>query len=224
MAGNRKAAEAMVFSILEDLLPGSKNKEIYENIFEWMSDEAFDEWINGLEAKRTYLALIAPELVGPQLSVERNLEVAERWGHQFFHRIWMDERNDIPSYLTNDSYLVVDGPLKRQAQFLVKKISIPEDNRSIDNLTGQPTGKSKGSKISWPEVQILNALGGFDDTITEFIKHRGGDLDAFNAMNTMIANTGGVDLDAINSLGTHVQSVRSLATLLRAMHLQNTLP
>jgi hypothetical protein len=118
----------------------------------------------------------------------------------------------------------VDLPLKRQAQFLIKKISIPEDNRSIDTFTGQPTGKSKGSKISWPELQILAALGGFDDTITEFFKMRGGDLQAFNAMNNMIANTGGVSLNAISALGTKVTAVRSLSTLLTSMHLTNTLP
>lgn len=220
---NRKAAEKMVFEVVEAILPGSQNKQIYENIFKWMSDEDFDTWIKGLEQKQTYIAVIAPELTGPQLSTERNLDTAEKWGHKFFQRIKMDAANGAPAYLSNDKYLIVDGPIKRQAQFLIKKISIPEDNRSIDILTGQPTGKSKGSKISWPEVQILSALGGFEDTITEFIKFRGGDLQGFNAMNTMISNTGGVSIAAISSLGTQVQAVKSFSTLLRSMHLQNTL-
>ncbi len=220
---DRKAAEAMLFEVIEALLPGSDNKRIYEEIFEWMSDSDFDRWVTGLERQETYIALIAPELVGPQLNVARNLDVAEAWGHEFFQRVRMDPRNGGPSYLSNDKYLIVDGPIKRQAQFLIKKISIPEDNRSIDTLTGQPTGKSKGSKISWPEVQILNALGGFEETITEFIKYRGGDLQGFNAMNTMIANTGGVSIAAIGSLGTQVQAVQSFTTLLRAMHLQPTI-
>ena len=106
---------------------------------------------------------------------------------------------------------------------MIKKISIPEDNRSIDTFTGQPTGKSKGSKISWPELPILAALGGFDDTISEFFKFRGGDLQGFNAMNNMIASTGGVSLNAVNSLGTKVKAVQSLSTLLTSMHLTNSL-
>ena len=169
------------------------------------------------------MALIAPELSGPSLSVERNLDLAESWGHKFFERIWMDSQNGSPSYLSNDKYLIVDLPLKRQAQFLIKKISIPEDNRSIDTFTGQPTGKSKGSKISWPELQILAALGGFDETISEFFKFRGGDLQGFNAMNNMIANTGGVSLNAVGSLGTKVKAVQSLSTLLVSMHLTNSI-
>lgn len=222
MAGNRSAAEQMVFECLEEILPGSENRKIYQDIFRVMTDDDFDLWIKKLMSKEIALAIIAPEKSGPQLSVERNLDVAEKWGHKFFERIWMDPQNGSPPFLSNDEYLVVDFPLKRQAQFLVKKISIPEDNRSIDNLTGQPTGKSKGSKISWPEVQILSALGGFDNTIVEFIKFRGGDLQGFNAMNNSIHSTGGVSLEAISFAAGKVKAVQSLSTLLTSMHLTNT--
>ena len=192
MSGNRKAAEEELLSCIEQILPGSENSRIYQDILKGMPDNEFDQWIADLESGARRLALIAPELVEPSLSVERNLDLAEKWGHKFYERVWMDPQNGSPSYLSNEPYLVVDLPLKRQAQFLIKKISIPEDNRSIDTFTGQPTGKSKGSKISWPELQILAALGGFDETIAEFFKFRGGDLQGFNAMNNMIANNGGV--------------------------------
>lgn len=224
MAGNRKAAEVELLECIEAIFPGSANTKIYQDIFSVMPDADFEQWINDLDSGVRYLALIAPELSEPSLSVESNLDLAEKWGHKFFERIWMDPQNGAPSYLSNDSYLIVDLPLKRQAQFLIKKISIPEDNRSIDTFTGQPTGKSKGSKISWPELQILAALGGFDDTISEFFKFRGGDLQGFNAMNNMIANTGGVSLNAVASLGTKVKAVQSLSTLLTSMHLTNSLP
>jgi hypothetical protein len=225
MFGNRKAAEDMLLNeVIEGILPGSINTQIYRDILKVMPDDEFDKWIDDLESGARYLAIIAPEKTGPSLSVERNLDLAETWGHKFFERIWMDPQNGSPSYLSNDEYLLVDLPLKRQAQFLIKKISIPEDNRSIDTLTGQPTGKSKGSKISWPELQILAALGGFDNTITEFFKFRGGDLQGFNAMNHMIAQTGGVSLDSVGDLGTKVKSVQSLSTLLTSAHLRNSLP
>lgn len=223
MSGNRKAAEAELLSCIEQILPGSENSRIYKDIFKVMTDADFDQWINDLESGARHLALIAPEFKEPSLSVERNLNVAEKWGHKFYERIWMDPQNGSPVYLSNDPYLVIDLPVRRQAQFLIKKISIPEDNRSIDTFTGQPTGKSKGSKISWPELQILAALGGFDETIAEFFKFRGGDLQGFNAMNDMIANTGGVSLNAVGSLGTKVKAVQSLSTLLSSMHLENNL-
>lgn len=223
MAGHRKAAEEEVFNVLESLLPGSQNTSIYRNIFAAMPDEEFERFINELESGERPLAIIAPELGPVTLDVSRNLDVADKWGHNFFERIWMDPQNGSPPYLSNDTYLVVELPLKRQAQFLIKKISIPEDNRSIDNLTGQPTGKSKGSKISWPELQILASLGEFDNTIEEFIKVRGGDLTSFNAMNHMISTTGGVSLKSISALGGKVKSVQSLSTLLTSMHIANTL-
>lgn len=224
MLGNRKAAEAELLNVIESILPGSPNTGIYQDIMKGMSDQEFDQWMDDLEKGVRYLAIIAPEKGAQTLSVERNLDLAETWGHKFFERIWMDPQNGSPSYLSNDEYLVVDMPLKRQAQFLIKKISIPEDNRSIDTFTGQPTGKSKGSKISWPELQILAALGGFDETISEFFKFRGGDLQGFNAMNHMIAETGGVSLNSIGTLGTKVKAVQSLSTLLTSSHLTNTLP
>jgi hypothetical protein len=224
MSGNRKAGEEMLYACLEDILPGSENVAIYKDIFAVMSDDDFERWIGQLESGEISVAIIAPEGRQPALNVGRNLDVAEKWGHRFFERIWMDPQNGGPSFLSTDEYLVVDYPLKRQAQFLIKKISIPEDNRSIDNLTGQPTGKSKGSKISWPELQILTSLGGYEQTIIEFIKYRGGDLQGFNAMNNMITNTGGVSLKAISVLGTRVKAVQSLSTLLTAAHLSNTIP
>lgn len=222
MSGNRKAAEAELLSCIDQILPNSENGHIYQNIFKVMPDHEFEKWIEDLESGERYLAVIVPELGKVTLDVERNLNVADQWGHKFLERVWMDPQNGAPAYLSNDEYLVVDLPIKRQAQFLIKKISIPEDNRSIDTFTGQPTGKSKGSKISWPELQILAALGGFDNTIQEFFKFRGGDLNGFNAMNNMISNTGGVSLHAIDQLGTKVKAVQSLSTLLTSMHISNT--
>lgn len=224
MDQNRKAAEKELLACIEAILPGSPNTQIYRDIFKGMPDNEFDRWIVELENGTRQLSIIAPEMVQPTLSVERNLDLAEEWGHKFYERIWMDPQNGSPAYLSNDSYLVIDLPMKRQAQFLIKKISIPEDNRSIDTFTGQPTGKSKGSKISWPELQILAALGGFDETISEFFKFRGGDLQGFNAMNDMIYRTGGVSLNAVGTLGTKVKAVQSLSTLLTSSHLTNTLP
>jgi hypothetical protein len=153
--------------------------------------------------------------------VERNLKVAKQWGHEFFEKIWLPGP-DGQMYLSPIPYLVIELPLRRQAQHLIKKISIPEDNRSVDNLTGQPTGRSKGSKLSYPEFQVLAALN-LDANITEMAKYRGGDTGGFNAMNKQIANTGTVSQESIEHLSTGVESTKTLHTLLVAMHLSNTL-
>lgn len=222
MAGNRKAAEKVILDRIDALLPGSPNAQLYKDLFASMSDKQFDELMKGIEDGTKRLALIAPNLNEHKLSIERNLALAKKWNHNFFERIWIDKKDGTPPYLSPVKYLVVDLPLRRQAQLLVKKISIPQDNKSVDDFTGQPTGASKGSKISYPETQIMAAKG-LDSSLTEMLKYRGGDTKGFNAMNTMIARTGGVSLASIEQLGTRVKSTDTLSKMLTCMHLENTL-
>jgi hypothetical protein len=232
MAGNRKAAEAVVLEYIEKLIPVSGNVDIYRNLFASMDDAAFALWIEQLERKEIRLAVIAPNLTAhdegqhknhlTRLDIERNLAIADELGHNFFEKIWIDNGNDIPPYLSPIPYLVVDLPLRRQAQLLVKKISIPEDSKSVDDFTGQPTGKSKGSKISYPETQIMAALN-LDNNLKEMLKYRGGDEKGFDALNTAISKTGGVSLKSIEKLGTQVKSTQTLSIILTCMHLSNTL-
>jgi len=222
MAANRKAAEAVILKYVDKLLPGSENTKLYKDLFAGMSDKQFDEWMGKLEAGEIRLAIIAPNLNEPKLEIERNLALAEELGHQFFERIWIDGSNEVPPYLSPIPYLVVDLPLRRQAQLLVKKRAIPEDTRSVDDFTGQPTGKSKGSKISYPEMQILMALD-LPASLIEWLKFRGGDVKGFDAMNRAISETGGVSLNAIAALGTKVKSTQTFSTFLTCAHLENTL-
>lgn len=220
MAGNRAAAEASILKDLNDIIPGTENIELYKKFFATLSDEEFDAFIKKLENEETYLTMQIPNMGKEKISLQNNLDVAKKWGHQFYERIWMDEGNDIPPYLTNYRYLVMDLPLRRQAQLLTKKISIPANNINIDNLTGQPTNQSKGSKISYPELQILAALG-LEKSTLELIKYRGGDLKGFNMMNSQISKTGGVNTDMLDKLGTRVRSTSVLSTYLKAMHINN---
>ena len=222
MAGNRKAAEAVILKFVDKLLPGSENTKIYKDLFASMDDKQFDEFMQRLDSGEIRLAVIAPNLNEPKLEIERNLALAEELGHQFFERIWIDGSNEVPPYLSPIPYLVVDLPLRRQAQLQVKKTSIPEDTRSVDDFTGQPTGKSKGSKISYPEMQILMALD-LPASLTEFLKYRGGDVKGFDAMNAAISDTGGVSMNTIAHLGTRVKSTETLSVFLTSMHLGNTL-
>lgn len=222
MAGKRAEAEAFILTNINKIIPGGGNKEIYEKLFASMNDEQFEEFITGLEQGTIRLAIIAPNMTKNALSVKRNLDLAKELGHEFFEQVWMDGKAGSPPYLSQQKYLVVDLPFRRQAQLLVTKISIPEDNRSVDNLTGQPTGPSKGSKISYPEVQILAAMS-LDSTLTELLKYRGGDQAGFNAMNDAIGRTGAVSQKAIENVGGKVKATQALSTYLTAMHLSNTL-
>ena len=220
---NRRGAEAKLYAMLEELAPGSPNTKYYKDYLGAMSDSQFHEWYKGLKDGSNFLVIQQTNLGAKHITVERNLALAKKWGHEFFERVWMDAANGAPSYLSNEKYLIVKLPLRRLAQILRKKISIPEDNRSVDLLSGQPTGASKGSKISYPELQILQARN-LPHTTIELIKFRGGDTVGFNAMNDQIHKTGGASIQALAKLGTKTKSTETLATYLTAMHLEHTLP
>lgn len=219
---NRSKAQAFIIEQIEAMMPGSDNTKIYQDFFEQMSDDDFDAFMKDIQSNAKKLAIIAPNFGKQRLSVERNLAIAKKLGHSFFERIWIEGTGDVPTYLTPIPYMVVDIPLRRQAQLLIKKISIPEDNKTIDNMTGQPTGASKGSKISYPELQVLAAMK-LDNCTVEMLKYRGGDMGGFVAMNKMISRNGGVSLQAIEQYATGVESTRTLKTFLTCMHLENTL-
>lgn len=222
MAKNRKPAETFILEYIEKIMPGSENTQIYKDMFATMTDEQFEEFITNIKEGKSNLAITAPNNHKFSLNLDRNFKIADELGHNFFQRIWIHSDGQRPTYLTPVPYMVVKLPLRRQAQLLVKKISIPEDNKSVDDLTGQPTGKSKGSKISYPEAQVLAALG-LDSSLNELMKYRGGDLKGFDAMNRLIARNGEVQLDALEPYASGVESTKTLKTILTAMHLKSTL-
>lgn len=222
MPGLRAPAQEHILKYVDRIDPSGHNRTLYEAKFAAMDDVAFERFIDNLEAGHERLALVAPNFSEVKLDVERNFGIADELGHNFFQRVWMPSVNGVPKYLTPIPYLVVDLPVRRQAQLLEKKISIPQDNNTVDDFTGQVTGASKGSKISYPEVQVLMAMG-LEESATEMLKVRGGDEGAFNAMNTMISRSGGVSQKAIQPYATGVQSKAALHTLLTCMMLSDTL-
>lgn len=222
MAKNRKAAEAFILEYIDKLLPGSPNKAQYEAFFKSMSDSEFDQYMSDLASGAKFLTIKAPNYSRPALSVRRNLDIAKELGHHFFQRIWIGPKGDMPAYLTPIEYLIVDLPLKRMSQTLKKKISIPDSNKVIDATSGQPTGDSGRARISYPEMQIMAAMG-MDHCVTELIKYRGGDLKGFNAMNAMISRMGSANQSTLSHFASGVESTRTLKTFLTAAHLKNTL-
>lgn len=226
MAGNRAAAEAVILKRIEQMCPGGPTTQIYRDLFAAMDDTAFAAFMHKLKTKQIGLVLIAPNLAkdkASRMSVENALALGEEMGHQFYKRILINPGDGrTPAFLTNKAYLVLRLPYRRQAQLLEKKARIPKHNRSIDEMTGQVTGDSKGSKLSSPEIQVLAALN-LPNMITEQIKYRGGDVKGYDAMANMIDKTGAVSMDAISHLAGGVESTKTFSTYLTAMHLSNSL-
>lgn len=217
---NRKKATEVLLSYIERILPG-ENKKMYEDLLSKMSDADFDAYMKKLGSGEETLFLVAPNLSESKVSVENNIKIAKELGHEFFQRLRLTDAATGVTYLTPIPYLVIDLPLRRQAQLLTKKLSVPDNNQHIDERTGQPTGDSGSSKLSFPEIQAMYAQG-LDKTLEEMLKYRGGDEEGFRAMNKEIIEKGGVSLNALPNNGK-VKSLETFSIFLKAMHINNNL-
>lgn len=220
---NRKKTEDFILTYIDKILPGSPNRTLYENYFRTLSDTEFEQFIMDLDSGKRQLFITAPNFSPFKLSVENNIKIAKELNHDYFHQLWISETAECPRYLTPIKYFVVDLPGRRASQSLVKKISIQETDKTVDILSGQPTGDSrKGAKISFPELQVMAAMG-LDNTVIELMKYRGGDLKGRNAFNAMIDRHGVANLEVLSNYASGVESVKSLKVFLTCAHLKNTL-
>jgi hypothetical protein len=219
---NRAKAQAFIISYIEKVTEGTENGAIYKKIFATMSDKDFDTFMSDLESGKKMLTVITPNFSKNGISIERNLKIAEELGHKFFQRLWIEGKDETPTYLTPNEYLVVDLPVRRASQLLTKKISVPKHNRVIDSLTGQPTGESKGAKISYPELQVCAAMG-LENSMVELMKYRGGDARGHAALNGLISKYGTASQSTLANYASGVESTQTIKTFLLAAHLKSTL-
>lgn len=219
----RKLAEQEILYFIERMLPNGTNTKIYEEIFARTSDEEFDDWMERLERGEEILALFHPNLADVKLDLTRNIEVAEELGYPLFQHLYLTDQETGMLRRTPAKLLTGLVPFRRQAQTRDSKMSVPQSDDVVDQLTGQATGVSKGSRMSYPEIQV-NLSKGLDKMLLELVKFRAGDAKAYAAMNKMIYETGAVSLDQIMAaFPSSVKATESLRVLLKAMHIANNI-
>lgn len=64
-------------------------------------------------------------------------------GSSLMEQIHMVDFETGQKFLTPIEYPILRLPLRIQQQKLQKKMSVPKDNKHVDDLTGQPTTESK---------------------------------------------------------------------------------
>jgi hypothetical protein len=215
----RKDTEEYILKYIDKIAPNGVNKQLYVDLFKSMNNSQFDKFMNDLRIGNINLSVIAPNGGDVKLSVDNNIKIAKELGYEFFQHI--DVGGEFP-YRTPNTYMVYRLPIRRAAQLLTKKISIPTDSKSIDLTTGQVTGKSKSSKITMPEIQILAGLG-LSDSIKELMKVRGGNLTQMNAANKLLMTQGSVSQKVLDSYGGDVVSTKTLKAYFIASHIDNNL-
>lgn len=222
MSKNRQQAESFIIKYIGKLTPGTNNAEIYKKIFSNMTDKDFNQFVEDLKSEKKFLVVILPNFATKGITVENNLELAKELGYEFFQQLWIEGKDNMPTYLTPVKYMILDLPFRRASQMLIKKISVPDHNKVIDALTGQPTGESKGAKISYPELQVCAAMG-LEKTMVELLKYRGGDIKGNAALNGMISRYGTANQKTLSQFASGVESTKTLKTFLTAAHLKSTL-
>ncbi len=221
---SRKEAELELLHFIDRIDPGSPNRDIYKKRLSEMNDEQFEQFIEDLDSGAKKLYFFKPNLIGQPITQKHLLQIGDELGHSFFEYVWLTDKETGQVVRSRDKHLILLTFVRRQAQMLYEKMSVPEHNRSVDERTGQPAGASASARISWPELHVNAGKGGLDNMILELIKFRGGDTRAFNRMNKAITETGEAPLEHIAATErTNVQSLETVSTYLKAMHLQNEL-
>jgi len=228
---SRQEVTAFIVESLAGIIPGDRyNADLAEKRLNAMGDEEFDQYIRALakpstEDERVHQEIIpfySPNLKDPRITMESLMQVAEKIKHPLFERIWLTDPQTNETFLTPHSYLILDMMVRRQAQMLTKKSSIPENTRHVDEMTGQVTGKSKGSKISFPEFQSQLSQG-LEQTLVEEVKVRAGDRLAQVEFDRQLIENGEASLEDVTAGGGVTKSTSSVANWLRGMMIDNNL-
>lgn len=172
--------------------PSKTNSKIFRGVVDKMSDKEFDQFMNYIKEGKYQLHIIAPNLK-INLKNENILKAADSVGCQLFHRFWVDDPSTGRKFLTDNEYLVIQVPIRRQQQFLDEKIAVPDHDRTIDGMTGQVTGDSRNCSVTNPEIQILAARG-LNNTLQEFVNVRGGNINNYNDFRRALEETGECNL------------------------------
>ena len=219
---NRKLSQEFILSLIDNIVPGGENRAMYEEKFKNYTDKDYDNFIKRLESGEEFLVVTVPNFGKSKISVQRNIAIAKKLGIRFYQRVWVGKKGNSPEYLTPEEYPILDLPLRRASQLLVKKMTVPENNKVIDRLTGQPTKVSSKASISYTELELLASMG-LDNSITELMKYRGGDTKGFNAMVKSLSRYGRANLDVLKNYAGGVGSTEAFKAYLTAAHLKSTL-
>lgn len=222
MSKNRQAAEEQILADLDAISPGCIDVALYKKYFAKMSDKDFDAFMGRLQRKEEWLTLTVPNKGKNTLSIGRNHQLADKWGVDFYHQLWMPAEEDVPAYLTPEKYFVAKLPVRIAAQRLSKKASIPKHQRAVNALTGQPTGDSKGAGFSSPELKLCVGMG-LEKTATELMKYRGGDQRGRAALNASLNRHGIASQETLKHFASGVVSTDTLKAYWTSCHLKNTL-
>lgn len=216
--GKRKEVEKYIIDKIYKITESKDNVNLYENFFKGLSNKEFEDFLEKLGNGELILNIIVPHDGDTKINLRKNVEVlAKDLGYDFHQHLIMQPDDSMPKYKTKHKYLVLTMPLRRAKQTIEKGISYSEHDKQIDSLTGQPTGDSRSSRISYPETQLLIGMG-IKHAAVELLKYRGGDPGAYYAIKNSLLKYGKVSSKLVDAYGEGVISTSTLKALFNGMH------
>ena len=209
-----------ICKICDIMDPSHLNSNRYHKLLDNMSAKDFNQWMTYVREGKWLLHIVVPNMI-ISLRNENLLKAADALNLNLFHRIWMVDANTGRKFLTDNAYLVLPEPIRRQQQFLKEKSSYPADDKHIDGMTGQVTGESKATQITNPEINIL-AFRGLDVTLEEMVNIRGGNMVAYGEFKKQAEETGEINLSELDP-NSRSRTAVIAQVLLNAMHIETNI-
>lgn len=220
IAQKKKKILDFICKLCDTMEPSGLNSKRYRQIIGQMNDKEFDQFMNYMKEGKWQLHIVAPNMI-VNLQNEDLLKACDLIGLDLFQRVWMYDKATGRKFLTDNKYMFVKLPIRRQQQFLDEKISVPDNDRTIDGLTGQVTGDSRSCSITNPEIQILAARG-LNNTLQELVNIRGGNIHGYSEFRRMLEENGEGDLDILDT-GSRTRASVVGGKLLQSMMLDTNL-
>ena len=217
----RQQIEKMVLETMNLLDPAGDNTKRWKSFFASLNDAGFEKFMNYLKRKEVAMNIIMPNMK-KTLRMRDLFKAADYVGYKTSHRLWMPDRTRPgKKYLTNEKYLVVELPIRRAQQEVDKKLSVPSRDKRIDALTGQVVSDDKACSLSAPEIQSLNVRG-LDKVLSELVRVRGGDVNAYGDFNRQLQENGEAKLSTLDPK-TRARSAVIARVLLQGMMIENNI-
>ena len=212
----------LVYESLAGFTFNTINRDKYKAELDRKTDAEFDAMMLACRDNGFILPLYLTNGEENTTDVDELLRWSDSLGLLPFQRLTIVGEPGMPDYTPPNRYLILKLPNRRQAQSILKKLSVPTNDRVLNQATGQVTGDSKGSSLSLPEIRVLLGIGA-TRSLEELIRVRGGDKGSYAAYNASVAQIGSVSLERISPYATGVESAKYVNVLFMGMHIKANL-
>ena len=217
--GNRQAVEKLILDYIKKITKDDFNVNLYKKLFKSLDKKGFNDFMLKLKDGDILNVIVPVAIQDSKITIENNSKLSKELGlpfHQYLNIFNKDK--DMPDVKSKFKTYVQIMPFRRAKQTVEKGVSVSEDSKHIDILTGQPTGVSASAKISNSETQLLLGMG-LDKTAKELLINRA-DAERSNLMISGIKKYGTIPSDVIDKYGETTRTTKTLREYLTGMHLK----